>query len=601
MNTIGSFNDLPLSDGMKHTIKSVGFKVPTPIQEQSIPHLLLGKDVLGQAQTGTGKTGAFSIPLVEIVDETKSEIQALVICPTRELCLQVCQEVKRLSEHKVGLESVALYGGQAIDQQFRLLKDKRPQIIVATPGRFFDHLRRGKIELDQVKIIVLDEADEMLDMGFRPEIEQIFDLLPNDNQRVFFSATMPKAIKDLACTYLRNPEIIKIETKVLSASTISQNYFRVRGREKTELLCRMLDYKEPKLALVFCNTKSAADEIAEEIKNRGFETGVLHGDLNQNQRDRVMARFRAGTLKVLVATDVAARGLDIEDVEMVFNYHLPHDPEDYVHRIGRTGRAGRQGVAFSLVEPRDNSRLRRIAHFARVEIAESSPPTLAEVKNAKLRNLFSRVKSVMSSDNLSEYRAFIANQKMSSEDFAAGMIHLAMMKFESNNKLDTAFDELRTIKYTGDSAERKREERSEHFRPRVKRGGGAHDIGRDSSSPRSFRERKRPAKQDEFKSDFSSKRSERKYFRERPEVGAKRQIRGESTGNHKPQNAQREERGGKGFSRGKEGFEFGKAKADRKFVRAHAENPRAFEEKRGLGKQSRRAETFPGKKGKNKS
>src|SRR5579871_3517777 len=330
MNKSSTFLDMPLSDGMKQTIGNIGYLEPTPIQERSIPDLLAGFDLLGQAETGTGKTAAFSIPLIELVDEGEDCIQALVVCPTRELCLQVCQEIQRLSAHKDTLSTVALYGGQAIEQQFRLLKSSQPKIIVATPGRLFDHLRRKSVELTHVRMIVLDEADEMLDMGFRPEIEQIFSMLPEENQRIFFSATMAKEIKDLACSFLRNPKVIKTDSKSLTVSTISQSYFRTRGKEKVDLLCRILDTRDPKLAVVFCNAKSAVDEVVDAIQARGFEAGVLHGDLSQAQRDRAMAKFRSGLFRVWVATDVAARGLDIDDVELVVNYHLPHDPEDYV-------------------------------------------------------------------------------------------------------------------------------------------------------------------------------------------------------------------------------------------------------------------------------
>jgi ATP-dependent RNA helicase DeaD len=461
MNKSSTFLDMPLSEGMKQTIIGIGYKVPTPIQEQSIPELLLGNDLMGQAQTGTGKTAAFSIPLVELVDEKDKNIQALVVCPTRELCLQVCQEIKRLSIHKHGLEAVAIYGGQSIEQQFRALKSDRPQIVVATPGRLFDHLRRKSIQLSQVRMIVLDEADEMLDMGFRPEIEEIFGLLPEENQRIFFSATMAKAIKDLACSYLRNPKIVKTESKSLTVSTISQSYFRVRGKEKTELLCRILNIKEPKLAVVFCNAKSTVDEIVDEIKTLGFEAGVLHGDLSQNQRDRVMAQFKSGLIRVLVATDVAARGLDIDDVELVCNYHLPHDPEDYVHRIGRTGRAGRTGYAISLVEPRDNSRLRRISQFAKIEIAEEQAPSLSQVKAAKLANLFGQVKDALTSKKINEYRAALLKQDISPEDVAVGMIQLALQKFDDSSKGEAAFEELRNVKYSGYDAEKRFKGRSE--------------------------------------------------------------------------------------------------------------------------------------------
>lgn len=451
--------DMSLSEGMRSTLTKMGFNEPTPIQQRAIPELLLGRDVLGQAQTGTGKTAAFAIPIVEKIKQNSTDIQALVVCPTRELCLQVCDEIKHLSAHTKGIATAALYGGQAIDQQFKILKTQKPQIIVATPGRLFDHLRRQSIKLNTVSMIVLDEADEMLDMGFRAEIEQIFDLLPDENQRLFFSATMPKPIMDLVHTYLRDPVIIKTESKNLTATKISQSFFRVRGKEKTELLCRVLDYRDPKLAVVFCNAKSTADEIVDEIKFRGFEAGVLHGDLSQNQRDRVMAKFKSGNLRVLVATDIAARGIDIDDIELVMNYHLPHDPEDYVHRIGRTGRAGRNGRAVSLVEARDNSRLRRISQFARVDIHEEEPPTINDVKAAKLMNLFGKVKTALSSEIIGEYRSILAKQDITPEDMAAGMIKLALEKFDENTKHDQAAEELRGKRYSGFSPEKRFNER----------------------------------------------------------------------------------------------------------------------------------------------
>lgn len=465
MEKNSTFNDLPISAGMKRTLNEIGFASATPIQEKSIPHLLEGRDLLGQAQTGTGKTAAFSIPLIEKVDTKKKEIQALVVCPTRELCLQVAKEIERLATHTTGVSVVALYGGQAIDQQFRALRSQKPQIVVATPGRLFDHLRRGSIELSSVVMITLDEADEMLDMGFREEIEQIFDLLPEENQRIFFSATMPKAILDLVHTYLKDPIIIKTESKNLTVSKIDQSYFKVRGREKTELLCRLIDFHDPRLAVVFCNAKSTADEIVDEIKFRGFEAGVLHGDLSQNQRDKVMAKFRAGHIKVLVATDIAARGIDVDDVDLVVNYHLPHDPEDYVHRIGRTGRAGRAGRAVSLVEPRDNARLRKITFFAKANIDEKEPPSISDVKAVKLSSLFGKVQTALSSEMIGEYRSFLKKQSITPEDMAAGLIKIALEKFDEHAMNDDVLSEIRGRKYSGmgDAARRNDRER---------RGGG---------------------------------------------------------------------------------------------------------------------------------
>lgn len=508
MSTSSTFMDMSLSEGMLLTIKEIGYKNPTPIQQKSIPELLQGRDVLGQAQTGTGKTAAFAIPIIEMVDPNRRDIQALVVCPTRELCLQVCEEIKRLSNHTKGISTAALYGGQAIDQQFRTLKTHKPQIIVATPGRLFDHLRRQSINLSTVGMIVLDEADEMLDMGFRAEIEEIFGLLPEENQRLFFSATMPKPIMDLVHRYLRDPVIIKTEAKNLTATKIAQSFFRVRGKEKTEILCRVLDYRDPKLAVVFCNAKSTADEIVDEIKFRGFEAGVLHGDLSQNQRDRVMAKFKAGQVRVLVATDIAARGIDVDDIELVLNYHLPHDPEDYVHRIGRTGRAGRNGRAVSLVEARDNTRLRRISQFARADILEEEPPTLNDVKTAKLLSLFGKVKTALNSDIIGEYRSILAKQDITPEDMAAGMIKLALEKFDENAKNDSLSEELRSKRYSGFPSERRfggeRGERADR--------GERRDRGR--SGPRRFDDRRDNKKRDTR--DFQPGENKRSFGERKP-------------------------------------------------------------------------------------
>lgn len=511
MNQSSTFLDMPLSDGMKQTVKNIGFTAPTAIQEKAIPELLLGKDLLGQAQTGTGKTAAFAIPLIEMVNDQNTAVQALVVCPTRELCLQICQELKRLSEHKPYLKTVALYGGQSIEQQFRALKSDLPQIIIATPGRLFDHLRRKSIALSTVGMIVLDEADEMLDMGFRPEIEEIFALLPDENQRIFFSATMPKAIKDMACTYLREPCIVKVESKTLTVSTIEQSFLKVRGREKTDLLCRLIEHRNPKLAVVFCNAKLTADEIVDDLVSRGFEAGVLHGDLSQNQRDRVMAKFKMGSIRTLVATDVAARGLDIDDVELVVNYHLPHDPEDYVHRIGRTGRAGRKGVAISLVEPRDNSRLRRISMFAKVEIREEQPPSFSDIKKAKIESFFTQVKNALSSEKIREYRSVIAKQTMPSDDIAAAMLQMAMKRLDERPQNDLVFAELNEREYTGmNNADKRFNDRDR--RPPVRGRKSSFDRGErgENRFGRKFgdRDRDRDGQRSSFRGEAGSRQTD---------------------------------------------------------------------------------------------
>lgn len=469
MNQTENFLSLSLSEGMKNTIVNVGYTSPTPIQRMAIPELLQGHDLLGQAQTGTGKTAAFAIPLVELIDDNKVNIQALVVCPTRELCLQVSKEIDRLAAHKHKLKVVAIYGGQSFEQQLKSLRYDKPQILVATPGRLFDHLRRNSLSLSEVRMIVLDEADEMLDMGFREEIEEIFSLLPENNQRIFFSATVPEAMKNLVCSYLRKPKIIKVASKTITGSSIEQNYFRASGQEKYRLLSRMLDFKNPKLAVVFCNTKNISDEISDKLKSFGIESGVLHGDLSQNQRERVLSHFRAGLIKVLVATDIAARGLDIDNVEMVCNYQLPQDPEDYVHRIGRTGRAGKSGYAFSLVEPRDNSRLRKIVQFTKMDIPLSDPPTFEQVKSARINAIFTDIKDAINQKNIKEYRDAISKQNLPPEDVAAAMISLALKRLdhlkssliESNNeskdKKYSRFD-----KYENDRRDKRYKSRSHH-------------------------------------------------------------------------------------------------------------------------------------------
>ncbi|MCA9509012.1 MAG: DEAD/DEAH box helicase [Myxococcales bacterium] len=554
-----TFNDLSLSNGMKQTLQEIGFNDATPIQERAIPELLAGRDLLGQAQTGTGKTAAFSIPLIEKVNINNKNIQALVVCPTRELCLQVCQEIKRLASHTEGVSAVALYGGQAIEQQMRALKTQKPQIVVATPGRLFDHLRRGSIDLSSVVMITLDEADEMLDMGFRGEIEQIFELLPESCQRIFFSATMPKAILDLVHTYLIDPIIIKTESKNLTVARIDQSYYRVRGKEKIELLCRVLDYRNPKLAVVFCNAKSTADEIVEQIKFRGFEAGVLHGDLNQNQRDRVMAKFRGSQIKVLVATDIAARGIDVDDVELVLNFHLPHDPEDYVHRIGRTGRAGRKGRAISLVEPRDNSRLRKIVHFARADINEEEPPSINDVKTAKLSNLFSKVEAALSSELIGEYRAFLSKQSLDSQDIAAGLIKIALEKFDEHAMDDASFMAMQGKRYSGMGfGGKKRNEREDRgsFRRRDRERG--------------FRNSSR--RQDDFKankgerdfSPFSNNSFKKDGRRSFGEAREERPMRAAPQGFRKERNSSNDAAGGKrGFKGDRSKPDFGRSSKPR--------------------------------------
>ncbi len=353
-----SFDVLGLSPELSLALRDMAFETPSPIQSQAIPLLLAGQDMIGQAQTGTGKTAAFAIPIIERIDPQNKFIQALVMCPTRELAIQVAEAFRKLMKYKPGLAVVSIYGGQPIDKQLKALK-KRPQIIVGTPGRLTDHLRRGSIRLDAVQTVVLDEADEMLDMGFRDDIESILGQVPAPRQTVMFSATMPKSILELTRKYLVNPEWVRIEPEPLDTSRIHQEYVEVSSKSRLNALTGLIDTHQLNLALVFCNTQRQVDELTDNLKEEGYLAGGLHGGMSQEKRDRVMGRFRKGTIQFLVATDVAARGIDVQNVQAVFNYDIPDRPESYMHRIGRTGRAGKTGLAFTFVSASQLEKLNR--------------------------------------------------------------------------------------------------------------------------------------------------------------------------------------------------------------------------------------------------
>ncbi len=343
-----TFESLGLSPELNRALEAMKFTAPSPIQAEAIPHLLENKDIIGQAQTGTGKTAAFAIPIIERLDVSRREAQALVLCPTRELALQVTEEFRKLVKFKKGISIVSVYGGQPMDRQLLALQS-RPQVIVATPGRMLDHLWRDTINVSAVQTVVLDEADEMLDMGFREDIESILCHIPQERQMVLFSATMPKAIIELTRQYQTNPEHIRIETPQEDVSRIQQEYIQVNSRTKFEALTKLIDAHQFKLGLVFCNTKRQVDQLAESLKSAGYRAEGLHGGMSQVKRDKVMGRFRRGAFHFLVATDVAARGIDVQNVQAVFNYDLPENTENYMHRIGRTGRAGKTGQAFTFV------------------------------------------------------------------------------------------------------------------------------------------------------------------------------------------------------------------------------------------------------------
>ena len=396
------FSNLPLSAEVLKALDRMGFEEATPIQSLAIPPILEGRDVIGQARTGTGKTCAFGIPAVESIDPELTGVQVLALCPTRELAIQMAEELSAVARYKKDVRVLALYGGQAIDHQILALK-KRPQIIVGTPGRILDHLRRHTLKVQNLRTVVLDEADEMLNMGFREDIDAILAQLPEERRTLLFSATMPPEILELTSLYQKDPVHLKTVDRELTVPTIDQYYLEVREQNKLELLCRLVDVKNVQLGLVFVNTKLRADQVAQGLQGRGFRAEALHGDMKQLERDRVMNRFRKGQLKLLVATDVAARGIDVTGIDAVFNYDLPSDEEYYVHRIGRTGRAGNSGVSYSFVYGRDHYRLRAIQRYTKAEILPMKAPTLEDVERVRVELAIQKVQRTMDKGRYRKY------------------------------------------------------------------------------------------------------------------------------------------------------------------------------------------------------
>ena len=396
------FEDLNLSPQVQKAIAEMGFEEATPIQSQSMPHIFNGSDVIGQAQTGTGKTCAFGIPAIEMIDSESEMIQVLVLCPTRELAIQTAEELKNVSKYKKGLKILPIYGGQPIDRQITSLK-QHPQIIIGTPGRIMDHMRRHTLKLMNLKMLILDEADEMLNMGFREDIDIILEKVPQEKQTILFSATMPKEILDLTTKYQKKPILIKAAHQQLTVPGIEQFYLEVNEFTKLDVLSRLIDAYNLKLSLVFCNTKKRVDELTSHLQSRGYMAEALHGDMNQVQRDKVMAKFRKGTLDILIATDVAARGIDVDDIEAVFNYDLPNDEEYYVHRIGRTGRAGKAGRAFTLVSGRQLYKLKEIQRYTKSTILPLKPPSSMDVEETKVNKITASLKTTMAKGPLTKY------------------------------------------------------------------------------------------------------------------------------------------------------------------------------------------------------
>jgi ATP-dependent RNA helicase DeaD len=385
------FSELGLPPELLSAIESLGYERPSPIQAMAIPVALTGRDILGLSHTGSGKTAAFTLPLLAKLDFKKFAPQALILCPTRELAVQVCEEVHRLGSFMGQLRAIPVYGGAPMDRQLRALRDG-VQVVVGTPGRVMDHLRRGSFDVSKIETVVLDEADRMLDLGFREEMEELLAAIPKERQTMFFSATMSRGVSHLIGKFGNNAQTIEIDQKAKTVSTIDQCCYEVRERSKVEVLSRLLDMEQSRLAIIFCNTKRSVDECTEALLARGYTVDRLHGDITQQMRERVLRRFRDGTIELLVATDVAARGLDVENIDVVFNYDLPQDPEDYVHRIGRTGRAGRSGRAVSFVFGREIHRLEMIERYTRHPIRRERVPSQEQVEGRLADLLFDQIK-----------------------------------------------------------------------------------------------------------------------------------------------------------------------------------------------------------------
>ncbi len=468
------FAELGLAPEILKAIERMGFEEASPIQSAAIPVLLEGADVVGQSQTGSGKTAAFGIPAIQLVDATLRAPQVLILCPTRELAVQVAEEIAKLAFFKRGVRELPIYGGQSYERQFRGLS-AGAQIIIGTPGRVMDHLERKSLKLDQIKMVILDEADRMLDMGFVDDIKTILRDVSNERQTVFFSATIPRPIQELIKRFTRNPVNVRVEAEALTVPAIEQVYYEVDRRSKLEVLCRLIDLEDVKLAIIFCATKMMVDELTEHLIARGYGADKLHGDMTQAMRERVMGRFRKRKVEFLVATDVAARGLDVDDIEIVFNYDLPHDGEDYVHRIGRTGRAGKGGKAVTFVAGREIYRLENIQRFTKSRIRRERIPTAEEVEGKRATAFAEALRETLEKGEYKRHDELLDRllaQDYSPTDIASALIHLLG---DDKSSAQQAIPEDRP---------RREQERERNPRAREQREQTRQDYERHDAPPR---------------------------------------------------------------------------------------------------------------------
>jgi len=432
-----------LSDEIKRAVEEIGFEEATNIQALSIPLILEGRDVIGHSQTGTGKTAAFSLPAIEKIDPAKKSVQVLILCPTRELAVQACDEIRKFAKYKHNIKATPIYGGQQIDRQFAALR-QGAQIVVGTPGRIMDHMRRKTLKLNDVSIVILDEADEMLSMGFREDIETILQDTPDTRQTILFSATMSREIVAITRKFQKNPEMIKITHGQITVPSIDQFYYEVPNGKKVEVLSRLLDTYNPKRSMVFCNTKSMVDELSAALQLRGYSSGGLHGDIKQSARTQIMNSFKNGGIDILVATDVAARGIDVDDIEAVFNYDIPQDVEYYVHRIGRTGRAGKTGQSFTFVSGRRQiQELINIQNYTKSVITLKAVPSYNDVMETRQQQFIEEVKKSIAAGNLEQYNPTVDAllEEFSSVEVMTALIKMNFAK-DGREELANKADDL---------------------------------------------------------------------------------------------------------------------------------------------------------------
>ena len=527
----------PLLDNrIVRAIREMGFEKLSPIQEQAIPYLLQGEDIIGQAQTGTGKTAAFGIPAIQHINPDVKKLQTIILCPTRELAIQAAEELRKIAKYMHGIKVLPVYGGQDISRQIAGLRGV--QIIVGTPGRVMDHMRRRTIKLDLVNMVVLDEADEMLNMGFREDMELILGQIPGEHQTALFSATMPKPILEITDRFQNDAKLVKVAAQELTIPLVSQKFYRVKNQDKDAACVRLLEYYQPKLTLIFCNTKKKVDELSDLLKEQGFQAEGLHGDLSQAQRDAVMKRFRNGGTSILIATDVAARGIDVDDVEAVINYDIPQDIEYYVHRIGRTGRAGRKGRSFTFANSREIGKIREIERVCHTTITEKKLPGAAKVLKAKADKYLNKAWELHEHEDIELMKSFL-QRKMEEEGCDALELAAAMLKLQVGDK----GEEIAADEYTKRGnrfGDRGRSGRDDGEGRSFGRGDGRRRFGRgdrdrrDNGSTGSGEDRRRrrsDSREDGRKwNDRDRKNADRKLSAERAEREAKKRKKREEPG-----------------------------------------------------------------------